>query len=85
LGAVLPATFRSLVAIGLGESPSGVLDQFVPTLAPLLLRAERTALLRRLSELSGQSKAGRLVRQIGEHGRLLWGDWKARRKSAKPG
>jgi uncharacterized protein len=79
LRAVLPPTFHDFVAVGLGgESPFGLIEHIVPTLAPLLLRAEHTALLRRLQELSGQSKVGRLVRQLGEHGRSLWGGLKAR-------
>ena len=87
LRAVLPPTFQDFAAVGLeGETPFGLIEQIVPTLAPLLLRAEHTALLRRLQELSGQSKVGRLVRQLGEHGRSLWGGLKARHKSqAKSG
>jgi uncharacterized protein len=82
LRALLPPTFRDFAAVGLtGESPFGVIEHVVPTLAPLLLRAEHTALLRRLQELSGQSKVGRLVRQLGVHGRSLWGGLKARHKS----
>ena len=82
LRAVLPPTFRDFAAVGLGESPFGVIEHVVPTLAPLLLQAERTALLRRLHQLANQSKAGRLVRQLGEHGRSLWDGLKARHKSA---
>ena len=81
LRAVLPPTFRDFAAVGLGESPFGVIEHVVPTLAPLLLRAERTALLRRLHQLANQSKAGRLVRQLGEHGRSLWDGLKARQKA----
>jgi uncharacterized protein len=82
LRAVLPPTFRDFAAVGLGEAPSGIIEQVMPTLAPLLLRAERTALLRRLHQLASQSKAGRLVRQLGEHGRSLWDGLKARHNSA---
>jgi uncharacterized protein len=82
LRAVLPPTFHDFAAVGLGgETAFGLIEQIVPTLAPLLLRAEHAALLRRLQELSGQSKVGRLVRQLGEHGRSLWGGLKARHKS----
>jgi predicted GTPase len=82
LRAVLPPTFHDVTAISLaGESPFGLIEHIVSTLAPLLLRAEHTALLRRLQELSGQSKVGRLVRQLGKHGRSLWGGLKARHGS----
>ena len=82
LRAVLPPTFREFAAVGLGDSPFEVIEHVMPTLAPLLLRAERTALLRRLHQLANQSKAGRLVRQLGEHGRSLWEGLRARQKSA---
>ncbi len=81
LRAVLPPTFHDFTAVGLGASPSSLIENVVPALAPLLLRAERTALLRRLHELANQSRAGRLVRQLGEHGRSLWAGVKARHKS----
>jgi uncharacterized protein len=82
LRTVLPPTFRDFAAVGLGEAPAGIVEQVMPTLAPLLLRAERTALLRRLHQLAHQSKAGRLFRQLGEHGRSLWDGLKARHNSA---
>jgi hypothetical protein len=83
LRASLPPVFRDFVAVGLGaETPVRAIEQVVPTLAPLLMHAERTALLRRLHEVSGQSKVGRLVRQLGEHGRSLWSGLKARHHAA---
>jgi uncharacterized protein len=78
LRAVLPPTFHDFAALGPGEAPFGVIEHVVPTLAPLLLRAERTALLRRLHQLANQSRAGRLVRQLGVHGRSLWNGLRAR-------
>ena len=82
LRAGLPPTFGDFAAVSLGDAPFGVIEHIVPTLAPLLLKAERTALLRRLSQLAGQSKVGRLVRQLGEHGRAVWGGLKSRHQSA---
>ena len=52
----------------------------MPALSPFLLKAERTA-LRRLHEVAGRSRVGRLAQQIGQHGRSLWGSLKARRKA----
>ena len=63
------------------ETPAAVIEQVVPALSPLLLKAERTALLRRLHEVAGRSRVGRLVQQIGEHGKSLWGNLKARRNA----
>jgi hypothetical protein len=85
LRAVLPAGFRDFAVVGLGESPAKVIDQLIPTLAPLLLRAERTALLRRLHSLANQSRAGRLMRQLSAHGKSVWDGLKARHHSgSKP-
>jgi hypothetical protein len=85
LRALLPPTFQDFVAVGLGEeTPFGVIEHLARALVPLLLKAERTALIRRLHEMSGRSKVGRLVRQLGQHGRSLWGTLKARHKAAAP-
>jgi uncharacterized protein len=82
LRAVLPPTFNDYAAVGLGEeTPAAVIEHVVPALTPLLLKAERTALLRRLHEVAGRSRVGRLVQQLGEQGRSLWGSLKARRKA----
>jgi hypothetical protein len=81
LRATLPPTFHQFAAVGMnGESAAGVIEHVIPALAPLLMHAERTALLRRLHEVSGRSKVGRLVQQLGAHGRSLWGSLKSRRK-----
>ncbi|WP_435019588.1 GTPase [Tundrisphaera sp. TA3] len=58
------------VAIG-GDPPFGV-DELLASLRVACRRAERVALIRHLHEASTRSKAGRLVRQIGEHGQSLW-------------
>jgi hypothetical protein len=79
LRSLLPPTFHEFVAAGLGdETPFGVIELVIPSLAAQMLRAERTALIRRLREVAGRSKVGRLVHQLGETGRSLWGSLKAR-------
>jgi hypothetical protein len=79
LQGALPLTFHDYAAVGLGEeTPVAVIEHVLPALAPLLQKAERTALLRRLHEVSGRSRVGRLVEQIGAHGRSLWGSLRAR-------
>ena len=76
---LLPPSFHEVIAAGLGDqTPFGVLEHVIPSLATQLLRAERTALIRRLNEVGGRSKVGRLVQQIGEGGRSLWESLKAR-------
>jgi hypothetical protein len=81
----LPPTFHDFAAVGLGdETPFGVIDHLVPTMTPLLLKAERTALIRRLREVAGRSKVGRLVSQLGQHGRSLWGSLRARHHASAP-
>ena len=47
-----------------------------------LQRAERTALLRQLQAFSGRSKVGRVMSQLGHHGRQVWTNLEARRKAA---
>jgi uncharacterized protein len=78
LRALFPLSFNEYVAVGLsGESASPVVEQILPALAPLVLRAERGALIRQLHEVAGQSKVRRLFRQLGEHGRSLLSGLKA--------
>jgi len=85
LRALLPPVFHDFAAVGLGdETPFGVIEHVVPALTPLVLKAERTALIRRLHEVAGRSKVGRLVRQLGEHGRSLWGSLKTRHHAGTP-
>ena len=79
LRAALPPTFTEVVAIGLAEgSPFGLVEQVLPTLASLLHRAERAAMIRRLHHLSTRSKAGRLASQVGERGREFWDSLRSR-------
>jgi uncharacterized protein len=85
LRAALPPTFAEVAAVGLaGGSPFGIIEQVLPALASLLHRAERTAMIRHLHELSTRSKARRLVSQVGEHGRSLWQSLR-RRNGRSPG
>jgi len=82
LRSVLPPAFADFVAVGYLElNPYGVVEHVLPTLATRLHRAERIALIRRLHEMGGRSKVGRLVRQLGEQGRAMWGGLKARQKA----
>jgi uncharacterized protein len=82
LRSILPITFPDYAAVGLGEeAPGAVIEHVLPALTPLLLKAERTALIRRLHEVAGRSRVGRLVQQIGQQGRSLWGSLKARKKA----
>jgi uncharacterized protein len=85
LRAALPLAFNEYVAVGLAsESASPIVDQVLPALVPLLSRAERGALIRQLNEVVGQSRARRLLRQLGEHGRSLWTGIKARHHAGTP-
>ncbi len=85
LRAVLPPTFHTFAAAGLSkDSTPAAIDHVFSILAPLLLKAERTALIRRLHEVSVRSRAGRLMQQISEHGRSIWDHLKSRTKSEKP-
>ena len=55
-------------------------EHIIPALAALWQRAERTALIRQLQALSGRSKVGRVMTQLGHQGRQLWSNLKTRRK-----
>jgi hypothetical protein len=77
----LPPTFGDILAVGLSDQhPFGVVEQVLPAIATRLHKAERTALIRRLHEIGGRSKVGRLVQQLGTQGKALWGNLKARSK-----
>jgi len=71
--------------VGLDDpAPFGVTEHLVPALAAMSIRAERIALLRRLQEVSSRSKLGRLMHQIGQHGRWLVGNLRSRQKAESP-
>ena len=80
----MPPTFTDFLAVGLSDQhPFGVVEQLLPTIATHLHKAERTALIRRLHELGGRSKVGRLVQQIGSQGKSLWSNLRARGRGEK--
>ena len=73
LRASLPPAFLEVVPVGLSaDAPFGVVEHLLPTLVAQFHRAERSALIRHLRNVSGRSKAQRLMTQVGEHGRSLW-------------
>lgn len=78
----LPPSFADFVAISLSDqAPFGLVEYLMPELAMRLHRAERTALLRRLHQMGERSKVGRLVKQLGDQGRTLWGSIRSRQKA----
>jgi hypothetical protein len=82
LRANLPPTVTEFVAVGLAAGTTfGVIEDFLPTLASLLHRAERAALIRHLHRAHSRSKARRLVSQVSQHGRSIWKSIRSGRKS----
>lgn len=78
--AALPPTINEVIAVGLPEKAEyGVTELLLPALASQFQRAERTALIRHLHRVATRSKAGRLVSQVGQHGRSLWENLRAAR------
>jgi predicted GTPase len=83
LRATLPPTFNTFTATGLSvETPFGVAEHLVPALVAQLHRSERAALVRQLQALSGRSKVGRVMSQLGQQGRQIWSHLRRRRTSA---
>ncbi|WP_422931283.1 GTPase [Singulisphaera sp. PoT] len=81
LRAALPPTINEMVAVGLEKTSTfGIVEHVLPTLATLLHRAERVALIRHLHEAATRSKARRLVDQFGRQGKLLWNHLRESRK-----
>ena len=84
LRSTLPPTFSTFTAAGLpGETAFGVAEHVLPALAAQLHRAERSALIRQLQALSNRSKVGRVMGQIGQHGRQVWTNLRSRHKPAR--
>jgi len=81
LRAELPAAVAEVVPAAPGAVPTwGVVESVLPPLTALCHRAERNALIRHLHEASARSKAGRLFRQVGQHGRTLFNSLRDRGK-----
>ena len=73
LKAALPPTVAEVIPAAPGARPPfGVVESILPTLTASCHRAERNALIRHLREASARSRAGRLVRQVGQQGKSLW-------------
>lgn len=85
LRTALPPSFVEVVAVGLGESqPFGIVEHLLPSVIALFHRAERSALIHHLHRVSRQSKARRLVTQVGDRGRTLWKAVRSGRRQAQP-
>ncbi len=70
--AVLPPTATEVVALDPGLThPIDLAIAMLRASEVQLPRAERVSVIRHLSNLSNRSKAGRLVRQVGQQGKLL--------------
>jgi hypothetical protein len=80
----LPPSFLVIVPVGLpASSPFGVAELLLPALITMMHRAERSALIHHLHRISSRSKLGRLVSQVGDHGRSLWKGLRSRRSTAR--
>ncbi len=79
LRAALPPTIAEVIpASPGGRPPFGVVETVLPTLTAFCHRAERNALIRHLRDASARSRAGRLVRQVGQQGKSLWKSFRDR-------
>ncbi len=82
LRSVLPIPLSEILPMAAGARPPfGVREILLPSLTSLCHQAERNALIRQLRNASARSRAGRLVRQVGEQGKSLW---KSLRDRGKP-
>ena len=82
LRSLLPPTVVEVVPVATGaEPPFGAVEWVLPTLTVLCHKAERNALIRHLRNASARSRAGRLVRQVGQQGKSLWKSLRTRGKS----
>jgi len=86
LRTALPPAFSEVIPVALAEGMSmGVVDLLLPSLIAQFRRAERAALLRHLRSVASQSKARRLISQVGVHGKSLWKNIRARRRPGPGG
>ena len=82
LKAALPPTIAEIIPAAPGaQPPYGVVESVLPTLTAFCHRAERNALIRHLRNASARSRAGRLVRQVGQQGKSLWKSLRDRGKT----
>ena len=82
LKAALPPTVAGFIPVASGASPPfGVVESLLPPLTASCHRAERNALIRHLRAASARSRAGRLVRQVGQQGKSFWKSLKERGKA----
>ena len=78
---LLPPSVLEVVAVGLGaESTKAEADRLLTSLAPLLERAEKVAVMNHMRDYTARSKARRLFGQIGSQGRRLFEGIRAARK-----
>jgi uncharacterized protein len=83
LKGILPPTIAEIIPVATGAKPPyGLVELLLPTLTAFCHRAERNALIRHLRAASAKSRAGRLVRQVGQQGKSLWKTFKDRGKAS---
>ncbi len=79
LRATLPPIVADIIPVALEASdPTSPVEAILPALTTLCHRAERNALIRHLRAASARSRAGRLVRQVGQQGKSLWKSFRTR-------
>ena len=74
----LPAEIAPVLA---GSTATGLEEWLLPTLTIQCQKAERGALLRHIRDNSARSKASRLIRQVGDHGRSVFQTIRDRKKA----
>ncbi len=82
VGAIREALPAEVAPILAGSMASGLEEWLLPTLTIQCQKAERGALLRHIRDNSARSKAGRLMRQVGDHGRSVFQTIRDRKKAA---